>query len=151
MQEKVYVDTSSLIILSKINAIHLLKKIYGKIYITSFIESEFNEPIPPWIIVVPQNKTELYFLKEFNLGLGESSIIMNALNNKAFLIIDDLKARKTAAILKLNFTGSIGILIIAKELGLINSISFYLKQIQKSNFRISDVVINKALEIANEK
>lgn len=118
MQEKVYVDTSSLIILSKINAMYLLKKIYGKIYITSFIESEFNEPIPPWIIVVPQNKTELYFLKEFNLGLGESSI---------------------------------GILIIAKELGLINSISFYLKQIQKSNFRISDVVINKALEIANEK
>lgn len=151
MQEKVYVDTSSLIVLSKIDALHLLKKIYGNVYITSFVKSEFNEPTPTWIIVEPSNNFEQSFLKNFNLGPGESSIIINALKNDAFLIIDDLKARKIATTLRLRFTGSLGILIIAKELGIINSIKFYIENIQATNFRLSDSLIKHALEIANEK
>jgi predicted nucleic acid-binding protein len=53
--------------------------------------------------------------------------------------------------LSLRFTGSIGILIIAKELGLIQSLKYYLEKIQETNFRLSDALIIKALEIANEK
>ncbi len=151
MQEKVYVDTSSLIILSKIDALHLLKEIYGSIIITTFIKSEFNDPLPPWIIVEPTNNIDQHFLKNFNLGPGETSIIMNTLKNDAFLIIDDLKARKIATTLRLRFTGIIGILIIAKELGIINSIKFYIKNIQATNFRLSESLIKHALEIANEK
>jgi predicted nucleic acid-binding protein len=79
MQEKVYVDTSSLIILNKINALHLLKKIYGNVIITTQIKSELNEPIPSWIIVETTNETELSLLNQYKLGTGESSIITNAL------------------------------------------------------------------------
>lgn len=151
MQDKVYVDTSSLILLSKINALSLLKKIYSIVYITNFIKSEFNELIPPWIIVEETNEIEFGYLSSFNLGLGESSIITNAIKFNAFLIIDDLKARKVATILKLKLTGCIGILIIAKEEGHILSIKSYLEKIQETNFRLSDTLINKVLEITNEK
>ena len=151
MQEKVYVDTSSLIILNKINALDLLNKIYGNIFITNFIQSELNEAIPSWIKVELTYNIDQSFLKNFNLGSGESSIIINAIQNNGFLIIDDLKARKIATTLSLRFTGSIGILIIAKELGLIPSLKYYLEKIQETNFRLSDALIIKALEITNEK
>jgi len=151
MQEKVYVDTSSLIILNKINALDLLNKIYSNVIITNYIQLELNEAIPSWISVELTYNIDQSFLKNFNLGLGETSIIMNAIKNSGFLIIDDLKARKIATTLSLSFTGSIGILIIAKELKLIDSVKYYLEKIQETNFRLSDALINKILEIANEK
>jgi len=151
MQEKVYVDTSSLIILNKINALDLLNKIYSNVIITNYIQLELNEAIPSWISVELTYNIDQSFLKNFNLGLGETSIIMNAIKNSGFLIIDDLKARKIATTLSLSFTGSIGILIIAKELKLIDSVKYYLEKIQETNFRLSDALINKVLEITNEK
>ncbi len=151
MQEKVYVDTSSLIILNKINALDLLNKIYSNVIITNYIQLELNEAIPSWISVELTYNIDQSFLKNFNLGLGETSIIINAIKNNGFLIIDDLKARKIATTLSLSFTGSIGILIIAKELKLIDSVKYYLENIQETNFRFSDALINKVLEITNEK
>ena len=151
MREKVYVDTSSLIILNKINALDLLNKIYSNVIITNYIQLELNEAIPSWISVELIYNIDQSFLKNFNLGLGETSIIINAIKNNGFLIIDDLKARKIATTLRLRFTGSIGILIIAKELKLIDSVKYYLEKIQETNFRLSDALINKILEIANEK
>jgi predicted nucleic acid-binding protein len=151
MQEKVYVDTSSLIILNKINALDLLNKIYSNVIITNYIQLELNEAIPSWISVELTYNIDQSFLKNFNLGLGETSIIINAIKNNGFLIIDDLKARKIATTLRLRFTGSIGILIIAKELKLIDSVKYYLENIQETNFRLSDALINKVLEITNEK
>jgi predicted nucleic acid-binding protein len=151
MQEKVYVDTSSLIILNKINALDLLNKIYGNVIITNYIQLELNEAIPSWISVELTYNIDQSFLKNFNLGLGETSIIINAIKNNGFLIIDDLKARKIATTLSLRFTGSIGILIIAKELKLIDSVKYYLENIKETNFRLSDALINKVLEITNEK
>jgi predicted nucleic acid-binding protein len=151
MQEKVYVDTSSLIILNKINALDLLNKIYSNVIITNYIQLELNEAIPSWISVELTYNIDQSFLKNFNLGLGETSIIINAIKNNGFLIIDDLKARKIATTLSLRFTGSIGILIIAKELKLIDSVKYYLEKIQETNFRLSDALINKVLEITNEK
>ena len=138
MQEKVYVDTSSLIILNKINALDLLNKIYSNVIITNYIQLELNEAIPSWISVELTYNIDQSFLKNFNLGLGETSIIINAIKNNGFLIIDDLKARKIATTLRLRFTGSIGILIIAKELKLIDSVKNYLEKIQETNFRLSD-------------
>ena len=151
MQEKVYVDTSCLIILNKINALDLLNKIYSNVIITNYIQLELNEAIPSWISVELTYNIDQSFLKNFNLGLGETSIIINAIKNNGFLIIDDLKARKIATTLSLSFTGSIGILIIAKELKLIDSVKYYLEKIQETNFRLSDTLINKVLEITNEK
>jgi predicted nucleic acid-binding protein len=151
MREKVYVDTSTLIILNKIEALGLLNKIYGNVFITNFINTELSEILPSWIIIEQAYNFEQSILKNFNLGPGESNIIMNVLENDGFLIIDDLKARKIATTLSLRFTGTIGILITAKRLGFIHSVKYYLEKIQTTNFRISDALIIKALEIANEK
>jgi predicted nucleic acid-binding protein len=87
MQEKVYVDTSALIILNKIDALGLLNKIYGNVFITNFINAELSEILPSWIIIEPAHNFEQSFLKNFNLGPGESSIIMNALEYNLELVM----------------------------------------------------------------
>ena len=62
------------------------------------------------------------------------------------LIIDEYKGRREAKLLNINCTGTLGILIIAKEKGIIESVSHVLDQIKQTNFRISDELIQETLK-----
>ena len=64
----------------------------------------------------------------------------------SLLIFDDLKARKLAEELKLKYTGSIGILVLAKRRGLIEDIDELIAKIQATNFRLTKVFIEKLKE-----
>ena len=64
----------------------------------------------------------------------------------SLLIFDDLKARKLAEELNLKYTGSIGILILAKRRGLIEDIDELIAKIQATNFRLTKVFIEKLKE-----
>ena len=144
MQKKVFVDTSTLIILSKISRLELLKLLYGFVYITI----EFKLPLPNWIIV---DYTNFENRVNFGIGKGETSILNLAIrNNNSLLIIDEFKARKVASKLNLKFTGAIGILVIAKKQGYVQEIKSILDTIMKTDFRISPEVYYQALQIANE-
>lgn len=68
----------------------------------------------------------------------------------SLLIIDDLKARRLADKLLLNYTGTLGVILKAKELKLLSSIKPLLSKIQLTNFRFSEKVLNEILSIANE-
>ena len=141
MQKKVFVDTSTLIILSKISRLELLKLLYGFVYITI----EFKLPLPNWIIV---DYTNFENRVNFGIGKGETSILNLAIrNNNSLLIIDEFKARKVASKLNLKFTGAIGILVIAKKQGYVQEIKSILDTIMKTDFRISPEVYYQALQI----
>lgn len=82
---------------------------------------------------------------------GESSAIALALEiPDSILILDDNKARKIAQNLKLKFTGTIGVIIKAKLLGLIPSVKPYFEKIKDTNFRISPEIELQALKEAKE-
>ena len=82
---------------------------------------------------------------------GEASAIALALENeKSLLILDDSKARKLALRLKLDYTGTLGILLKGKELGIVSSIKPLLLQIQQTNFRFSEKLLMAILAEANE-
>ena len=51
MHKTIISDTSCFIILSKIEELDLLKKVYGQIITTSDIVEEFGEELPEWIII----------------------------------------------------------------------------------------------------
>ena len=51
MHKTIISDTSCFIILSKINELDLLKKVYGQIFTTPDIVEEFDEMLPEWVIV----------------------------------------------------------------------------------------------------
>jgi predicted nucleic acid-binding protein len=151
MRRIIISDTSCLIILTNIGELDLLQKVYGKIVTTTDIASEFGEKLPDWVEVVSVIDKLRQQLLEMQIDKGESSAITLALEtSENTLIIDDYKARKVAEQLGLNFTSTIGVIIKAKHLGIIDSIKPYIEKIRETNFRISTELEIKALQEANE-
>lgn len=144
-------DTSSLILLSKIKKIEILKSLFGKITITQVIAEEFGEILPNFISIEnPKDKNYQKILETF-LGSGEASAIALALEKSdCLLILDDLKARKEVKQLKMDYTGIIGIFITGKKKKIIHSIREIFKEMEKTDFRISRQLKNEAIKICNE-
>lgn len=145
MQRIIVSDTSCLILLHKIGRISLLKSLFGKIVITSTIASEFGQVVPDFVdIEDPADKIYQQILEQY-LDRGEASAIALALEkDDSLLIMDEAKGRREARQLKLNVTGTIGILIVAKERGLIESFTDVINQISQTDFRISESLILEA-------
>jgi predicted nucleic acid-binding protein len=58
MHKTIISDTSCLIVLSNINELHLLQKIYGSVITTKEVLIEYGQALPEWIEVhqVSNNK-----------------------------------------------------------------------------------------------
>lgn len=152
MPKTIISDTSCFIILSKIEALDLLQKIYGQIITTSDIAEEFGEILPEWVIIKNASDTYKQKILELQLDKGESSAIALAIEMpESILILDDFKARKIAQQLGLTITGTIGVIVKAKLTGKIPSIKPYLDKIKITNFRISSEIEAQALKEANEQ
>jgi predicted nucleic acid-binding protein len=145
-------NTSCLIALDNIGQLELLRRLYGIIHISEEVAAEFGVSIPAWITVHPvQDKTKLDILHNL-VDLGEASTIALAYQfDDVTLILDDRKARKLADNLNLRFTGLLGILIKAKQNGVINSVDDVLARLKAAGFRFSAVMEMQALRLAGER
>ena len=144
-------DTSCLILLDKLGRISLLKSLYGKITVTKIVADEFGKVLPEFVeIENPENKNYQKILQSF-LDPGEASAMALALEKEeCLLIIDEFKGRREARQLGLNYTGTLGILIVAKEKGLIKSVTEIIKEIGKTDFRIGEKLINEVKRKSGE-
>jgi len=151
MQKIIVSDASCLILFDKIKQIELLHTLFGTITITQIIADEFGNRLPGFIkIENPENLTYQKILERF-IDIGEASAIALALEKKdCLLIIDDNKGRREAKHLGLTYTGSLGIFITAKQKGLISTLSEILDEIQKTDFRLSNSLIEDAKRQCNE-
>jgi len=86
------------------------------------------------------------------LDEGESAAISLAIERNANLIlIDELKGKQIAQQYKLETTGTLGILIKAKQIGLLKAIKpDVLKLKNELNFWISESLIKDILQLASE-
>lgn len=115
-------DTSCLIALERINRLDLLKDLFQQIVTTIEVQEEFGKKLPGWVkIVEVQNTVKLQEL-EILLDKGEASTIALALETgKSILIIDEKKGRKVAKSLKIEIIGTLKIIQMAKQKGIIKS------------------------------
>jgi predicted nucleic acid-binding protein len=144
-------DTSCFIILSNIGELELLHKVYGQVTTTIDIVNEYGEKLPEWVEIKDTKDKYRQQLLEMQLDKGESSAITLALETPhSTLILDDYKARRIAEQLGLSYTGTIGVIIKAKLLGIIPSIKPLLDKIRHTDFRISADIELQALKEANE-
>ncbi|MGB3779607.1 MAG: DUF3368 domain-containing protein [Tunicatimonas sp.] len=152
MSKIIVSDTSCLILLDKLGLLFLLENLFGEITVTPEINEEYGQMLPEWINVREvQNKTYQAVLSA-TVDLGEASAIALAIEEQdCLLILDDDKARKTAARLGMNYVGTLGILIAAKEAQLVLAVKPILKQIKATNFRLSESLERKILTLAGEK
>ena len=144
-------DTSCFIILTNIDQLDLLQKVYGEVITTLDIAIEYGDALPDWVKIVSVKDKYRQQLLEMQLDKGESSAIALALETpNSTVILDDYKARKIADRLGINLTGTIGVIIKAKLIGIIPSIKPFLEKIKQTNFRLSDNIELQALKEAKE-
>ena len=144
-------DTSCLIVLSKTGQLALLQQIFGNIVTTPEIAAEFGETLPEWVEIVSVKDKSKQQLLETQVDNGEASAVALALESEnPFLILDDQKARKLAGSLKLNHTGTIGVIVAAKQKNIISKITPFLDKIKATDFRISAELELQALIQAKE-
>ncbi|HTD41310.1 MAG TPA: hypothetical protein VK671_11865 [Mucilaginibacter sp.] len=109
MPDVVIADTSCLIILSNINELNLLQKVYGGIMTTPDIAKEFAEHLPDWITIKSPADIQKQQILELQVDKGEASAIALALEMPgSTIILDDLQARILAEQLGITITGTIG-------------------------------------------
>lgn len=144
-------DTSCFITLDKIGAFDILHQAFKNIVTTPEIQREFGSELPQWIEIRPVQDTTLQEVFRETVDPGEASAIALAMEtSNAILIIDDLKGRKLASKMALNFMGTLGLLVKAKEYGVIPAIKPYIEKIQNTDFRISSSLVNLVLERTGE-
>ena len=86
------------------------------------------------------------------LDPGEASVIQAAIALKINTVaIDETSGRRIAKLYGLNLTGSLGILLRAKERKLIPSLKEAIEKMKTSGIWLSDSLIARTLEISGEK
>ncbi len=81
-----------------------------------------------------------------DLDKGEAEAIALAMARQAdLLLLDERRARAKAQILELNVTGTIGVLLLAREKGLEIDLPLLLERLKTHGFRIGDSLIKRIL------
>lgn len=150
-------NTSPLILLDKVGCLWILGKLFSKIIIPPSVDKEWLRPggyiVPDWISVESlstesDGDTEKIYQE---LDRGEAEAIELFREIKAdILLLDDLKARRYAKSLGLTVAGTTGLLITAKQKGIIPEIKPIIDSLKRHRFYISDDVLKKALIMTNE-
>jgi predicted nucleic acid-binding protein len=134
---KVISNTSCLIALSNIGELGLLERVYGDVWITPEVASEFGETIPSWMRITPVADKAKVKLIANTLDLGESSTIALAMEQEeSLLILDDGKARRFAENLGLVLTGTLGVIVKAKQQGEPVDLKNIIARFRQCGFRI---------------
>ena len=159
-------DSSTLIHLTRIGRLALLKQLYTRITITPAVWREVVEQgqgkagavevsdalTAGWLEVASPSDESLVRLLTRDLGDGESEVIALAIERKADLtLLDELEARRIADIYSLSKTGVIGVLIRAKQEGMIRSLRPDLDRLrQAGRFWIEEELYQRALAAVGE-
>ncbi|MEZ5070312.1 MAG: DUF3368 domain-containing protein [Bacteroidales bacterium] len=144
-------DTSVLIVFSKIEQLDLLKGLYSKVYTTPEIVEEFGESLPDWVVIESVKDKKYQESLETQIDKGEASALALAKEfNDCLILLYDLKARRLAEKLNLSFTGSLGIIHKAKQMGIIDRVKPIILKLIESGFRISDALVSEILRLNNE-
>ena len=138
----------------------LLRDLYTEVWIPREVEKEFlgikresrQEALDnaPWIKVVDLKnpQTALVYGK---LDPGEAEVFALAdEHNARLIIIDEHKARQEASKMGLSFKGTVGVLLEAREEGLIDEIKPLLIVLQEKGMYLDESLIAYALREAGE-
>ena len=155
-------NTSPLQYLHQVDLLHLLPTLFGSVQAPPAVAAELAEGrrhgirLPelgevPWMTVRSVRDRTLLPLVT-SLGNGEKEVLALGLETPDhLLVLDDRNARRQAVAAGLEITGTLGILVLAKERGILGSIRPVLDRLQALQFRISTATRQMVLDIAEER
>jgi len=157
-------NTTPIIAFAKINRLEILEYLFGRIYISEGVYKELisnkkfifeiEQITKSSFIIVKEAKNRLAVeliqkMHGLNMGESESIILFKELGGD-LLIMDEKKGRKVASSLDIELTGTLGILLKAKQEGIIIELKPILEKLIESNIRISHELYKEILKSANE-
>ncbi|WP_437911505.1 DUF3368 domain-containing protein [Sorangium sp. So ce302] len=154
-------NTSPLLYLHQLGRLDLLPDLYQRITIPKAVAHELREgmrlghAVPrvedlPWLAVEEVEHASLLRLVA-DLDAGEREVLALAAGRPAsLLLLDDGQARRYATMLGLTFTGTLGVLLRAKQRGFLDRVSPCLDRLQALGFRIAPALRASVLELAGE-
>ena len=143
-----------------IDRLPILFALYREIWIPEAVRDEFLAvhtmlrsnmlDDAPWIRVVPlRNPRQVRVYS--GLDRGEAEVLALAVENEARLVsVDEKRGRRYARRLGLPVTGTIGVLLLAREKGLIASVRHELQALLDVGFYIDAELFRRALALAGE-
>jgi len=159
---KVIVNSTPLIALCHIGKLSLLRELYGEVMIPEAVYREINakhdsvvqaelENSLCWIRVckIKNEMTKTFFKSQLHEGEVEV-MILGKEENATLLIIDDKNAKKHAKYLDFNVTGTLGVLLKAKEEGYIPAVKPLIESMVSNNIYIDAKIISFCLNKAGE-
>ena len=147
-------DASCLIVLRKLNRLDLLRDLYGHgaITVTDIVADEYGMGLPDWATVFKVPTSALLIDLRKRLDAGEASVITLAqITPDSLIVIDEAKGRAVSQEMELPLIGTLGVLVKAKEAGLLKSLKSVLIQLKtETDFRFSKAVEMAVLRKAGE-
>ena len=115
------VDSACLIGLERIGRLDLLPALIEPIFAPSAVSQEFRS-VPAWMKVERPADVGMVAALRLLVDPGESEAIVLAYEKGLRIILDDLKAREVAKRLGVPVTGTVGLLLKAKQEGVIQAV-----------------------------
>jgi len=85
-------------------------------------------------------------LLAWDLGAGETAVLSWVMQNSRWTaILDDAQARRCARSLSVPVKGTLAVIVLARQRGLIASAAALLRELQRVGFRLDDNTIRQAL------
>ena len=162
MPERVVIcNTSPLLYLHQVSKLELLAELYGEVTVPPAVESELQAGQEraidvPMISDIGWMHIRSPSAKKFppfpvDLGVGEAQVIALGLElGGSLLVLDDRLARRMARVNGLPVTGTLGILLRAKEAGFLTAIRPTLEQLQKTTMWLPEELVHLVLAEAKE-
>jgi len=155
----VVADASPLVALATCDGLEILDQLFGEIKVSQAVWDEVtvaNKPGAEKLTRYLQDKIYPFNLDDFIIGgsmldIGELTAI--ALYKKLdanYLLIDEKAGRRVAKANSIKVVGSLGVLIMAKQKGLIPVIKPYIDILKESKVHFSGNLLNSVLQKVGE-
>ncbi|MCW1969894.1 MAG: DUF3368 domain-containing protein [Anaerolineae bacterium] len=154
-------NTSPLLYLYRIGAIHWLPYLFSEVLIPKAVQIELQigrdkgYDVPnisnyAWLTII-NPKFMPYEWLALELGNGEVAAMSLAMEHSGCIVLlDDMLARRTANLAGLHVWGTLKVLLEVKSRGLIHSIKPYVQELNKAGMWISGDVKLRILTLAGE-
>ena len=156
---EVICNTSPLQYLFQVDLLDVLRERFHQVLVPDAVEAELaagrrrNVPLPrledlKWVTIM---STQRIPSPAGGLGKGERAVLAFGMHRpQAVLLLDDLRARRFAKRHRMETTGTLGMILVAKERGMIPSVAAKLDRLERCGFRLSDRTRQATLELAGE-
>jgi predicted nucleic acid-binding protein len=155
-------NTSPLQYLHQLGLLDLLPRLVGRIIVPEAVVEELEagralgHDLPEvasldWVNARTPAPSQQAFSPD--LGRGETDVLRLALESPAgevTVLLDDMRAREAAERHGLKFTGTLGVLLEAKRVGLLPEVKPHLDRLDELGFRLARLTRAAVLKLAGE-